>query len=230
MHDIFIFEFYQLSGIYFTLQDSLQNHLTPSMNNTCEIADSINTLSELRSALLCLNKDKFKHKNTVFCDGNINAKIMLIGEAPGFNEDLQGRPFCGASGKLLDKMLGAINLDRTRVYITNVFFWRPPNNRIPTPEEIQLCKPFVEKHIALIKPALIILVGASAVNALLDHTHGITKIRGQFTTYTNKYLDSPITAIAMFHPAYLLRQPQQKYLAWQDLQTIEKFLKENRIN
>ncbi|MDD9331489.1 MAG: uracil-DNA glycosylase [Wolbachia sp.] len=165
--------------------------------------------------------------NTVFSDGNQNAKIMLIGEAPGANEDLQGIPFCGASGILLDKMLNSIGLDRTKVYISNAVFWRPPGNRKPTDLELDMCRPFVERHIALVAPQILILVGGIACYSLLDNTKTISNLRGRFHTYTNQYLSNSITTAAIFHPAYLLRQPLQKRLAWEDLRKIREYLNNN---
>jgi len=168
--------------------------------------------------------------NTVFCDGQPDAEIMLIGEAPGAEEDAKGIPFCGASGKLLDNMISHIGLLREKnFYITNTLFWRPPGNRRPTPEELAICKPFVEKHIALIKPKLIILVGGTAVTSVLDSKQTITKIRGQFFDYTNQFLDDSIKTTAIFHPSYLLRSPGQKKNAWYDCLTIRKHIRDNNI-
>ena len=168
--------------------------------------------------------------NTVFCDGQPDAEIMLIGEAPGAEEDARGIPFCGASGQLLDKMLIHIGLSREKnFYITNTLFWRPPGNRRPTPEEINICRPFVEKHIALINPKLIILVGGTAVTSVLNNNQTITKIRGQFFDYTNQFLDGTIKTTAIFHPSYLLRSPGQKKSAWHDCLTIRKHIRENSI-
>lgn len=161
--------------------------------------------------------------NTVFADGIESAEIMLIGEAPGATEDERGIPFCGESGKLLDNMLATIGISRTKnAYITNTIFWRPPANRKPTDHEISVCKPFVEKHIALIKPKLIILVGSTATTSLLGKNQGITFIRQNDYPYTNQYLTDAITTTAIFHPAYLLRQPMQKKVTWFDLLKIKE--------
>ncbi|QKX02124.1 uracil-DNA glycosylase [Wolbachia endosymbiont of Dirofilaria (Dirofilaria) immitis] len=194
-----------------------------------KLASKCNSVSELRSVVTSFEGCEIKKTatNTVFSDGNPSAKIMLIGEAPGVNEDLQGIPFCGASGMLLDKMLSAINLDRTRVYISNVIFWRPPGNRKPTNLELDICRPFVEKHIVLVSPQILILVGGIACYSLLDNTKTISTLRGRFYNYTNQYLFHSITAVAIFHPAYLLRQPAQKRLAWEDLKKIRKYLDDN---
>ena len=168
--------------------------------------------------------------NTVIFDGNINAKIMLVGEAPGEQEDINGRPFCGRSGKLLDRMFEAIDLSRSDLYITNTVFWRPPGNRKPTIEETEICKPFVEKNIAIIKPKLLILVGGVATETMLKTGMSISKMRGKFFKYTNRYLQDSIDVTPIFHPAYLLRQPAQKKIAWEDLQNIRKFIDGNLPN
>lgn len=191
-----------------------------------KLASKCSNVDELRSVVDSFEGCEIKKTatNTVFSDGNSNAKIMLVGEAPGANEDLKGIPFCGASGMLLDKMLGAINLDRTKVYISNTVFWRPPGNRKPTDLELDMCRPFVEKHIALISPQILILVGGIACYSLLDNTKTISALRGRFHTYTNQYLSNSITTSAIFHPAYLLRQPAQKRLAWEDLKKIREHL------
>ncbi|WCR58149.1 uracil-DNA glycosylase [Wolbachia endosymbiont of Ctenocephalides felis wCfeJ] len=197
-----------------------------------KLASKCNSVDELRSAVKSFEGCEIKKTatNTVFSDGNPNAKIMLVGEAPGANEDLQGIPFCGASGILLDKMLGAINLDRTKVYISNTVFWRPPGNRKPADLELDMCRPFVEKHIALVSPQILILVGGIACYSLLDSTKTISALRGRFHTYTNQYLPHSITTAAIFHPAYLLRQPAQKRLAWEDLKKIREYLNNNCTN
>ncbi|MHC3897533.1 UNVERIFIED_CONTAM: uracil-DNA glycosylase [Wolbachia endosymbiont of Nasonia longicornis] len=191
-----------------------------------KLASECGSVDELRSAVKSFEGCEIKKTatNTVFSDGNPNAKIMLVGEAPGANEDLKGIPFCGASGMLLDKMLSAISLDRTKVYISNTVFWRPPGNRKPTDLELDMCRPFVEKHIALILPQILIFVGGIACYSLLDNTKTISNLRGRFHTYTNQYLSHSITTAAIFHPAYLLRQPAQKRLAWEDLKKIREYL------
>lgn len=195
--------------------------------NTRNIAESCNTVSELRKAVenfkeLSISKTA---TNTVFADGNPEADVMLVGEAPGAEEDAQGIPFCGASGQLLNQMLSYIGLTREKnFYITNTVFWRPPGNRRPTPEELATCLPFVEKHIALVKPKLIILVGGTAISSLLETNEGITKMRGNFYDYTNCYISDPIKTTAIFHPSYLLRSPGQKKWAWKDLLMIQEHI------
>lgn len=166
--------------------------------------------------------------NLVFADGNPAAKVMLVGEAPGADEDRLGLPFVGVSGQLLDRMMAAIGLDRTSFYITNVCFWRPPGNRKPTDTELAAQKPFVERHIELVAPQVLVLVGAAAAQGLLGTTEGITRLRGRWFQYRpgNGEEDGPtIPALPIFHPAYLLRQPAQKRETWRDLLK----LKESRL-
>lgn len=191
-----------------------------------ELADAAATVAELREAVMRFDGCSLKKTagKTVFADGNPDVGVMLIGEAPGAEEDRQGIPFCGASGKLLDKMFACIGLPREKLYISNSVFWRPPGNRTPTPEEIAICRPFVEKHIALIRPRVLVLVGASAAKALLQTDMGITKLRGKTYPYANPYLSTPVTAFVTFHPSFLLRQSAQKRLSWHDLLAIEAFL------
>lgn len=198
-----------------------------SLSLSRKLADGVSTLDELRQIVMKFEGCDLKKfaTNTVFADGKNDAKIMLIGEAPGASEDQQGIPFCGESGKLLDNMLACVNISRDRnAYITNTIFWRPPANRLPTEEEINICRPFVEKHIALINPSLIILVGNTAATSLLGKNAGVSKIRQEYCTYSNKYIEKPIVTTAIFHPAYLLRQPMQKKATWYDLIKIEQHL------
>ena len=188
------------------------------------IAEKCTTLETLKQALSNFELCDLKKTatNTVFADGNPDSKIMLIGEAPGANEDLYGIPFCGESGKLLDHILKSIGLDRSSVYISNTIFWRPPANRRPTIEEMQICKPFVEKHISLIEPKLLLLVGSTAVSALLDNQEPMSRLRNREFKYDNQYLKSSIATRAIFHPSYLLRQPSQKKLVWNDMLRIKR--------
>lgn len=194
-----------------------------------KLADKCNTLAELRSVVenfKGLSIKKTAH-NTVFSDGNPEAEVMAVGEAPGASEDEQGIPFCGMSGKLLDQILLSIGLSReNNLYITNSVFWRPPGNRRPTEEENAVCLPFLEKHIALIKPKLILLVGSISASALLNSNETISRLRSKFYQYKNKYIQDPIPTAVIFHPSYLLRQPLQKKTVWFDLLKIkETFLK-----
>ncbi len=184
---------------------------------------SLGTLADLRRALEqftgCALKDTAT--TTVFSDGNPKARVMVIGEAPGADEDLQGKPFVGLSGQLLDKMLAAIGLTRETVYISNIVPWRPPGNRQPSSSEIALCLPFIQKHISLIAPEVILVVGGVAAKSLLGRTEGITRLRGLWTDHTSPYLESSIPVLATFHPAYLLRSPGQKREAWKDMRILK---------
>jgi uracil-DNA glycosylase family 4 len=155
--------------------------------------------------------------NTVFVDGNTAARVMIIGEAPGADEDRIGRPFVGRSGQLLDRMLAAIGLDRASVQITNAIYWRPPGNRKPTAAEIAACLPFVLRHIALARPLVLVLAGGTAANALLPVSLGITRLRGRWFDLAVPGLDRPVPTLAMFHPSFLLRAPERKREAWRDL-------------
>jgi uracil-DNA glycosylase family 4 len=166
--------------------------------------------------------------NTVFADGNPSSKIMVIGEAPGNHEDLRGIPFCGDSGEVLTAMFKAINLTRDKdYYITNVIFWRPPGNRRPTEEELAICRPFVERHLQLFNPKVIILVGATAMNAIINNSETISKIRGQFIDFSPQFLSNKTKIFTIFHPSFLMRQPAKKRLAWLDMLNLQKFIKNN---
>ena len=182
-----------------------------------ELASKADTLEALREALGAFNGCNLKltAKNLVFADGNPEARIMLVGEAPGRDEDIQGLPFVGRSGQLLDRMLAAIGLDRTKVYITNVLPWRPPGNRTPTPAEVEICRPFIERHIELVAPDMLVAVGGSSAKMLFQTTTGILSLRGKWQKY--KTGEREVDALATLHPAYLLRQPAQKRLVWHDL-------------
>ena len=196
------------------------------------LASKAKNLQELKAILEDFDGCELKQfaKNTVFADGISSSKVMLIGEAPGASEDEQGIPFCGQSGLLLDKMIESIDLSRTKnAYITNTVFWRPPANRRPTQEEIDICRPFVEKHIALVNPSLIILVGATAATSLLGKHDGISNIRKNAYQYQNEYMEKSVKMMSIFHPAYLLRQPMQKKTTWFDLIGIKSYLRENKI-
>ena len=161
---------------------------------------------------------KKKAKNLVFCDGNPKSKIMLVGEAPGASEDQEGLPFVGRAGLLLDKMLAAINLDRNKVYISNIVNYRPPENRRPTDEEIKRYLPFIAKHIEIINPKILVLLGSTAMNALIGNDIVISKMRGKWIE--KKFGSCKVSVIVTFHPAFLMRQPAQKKLAWIDLKMI----------
>jgi DNA polymerase len=164
--------------------------------------------------------------NTVFVDGDPAAPVMIVGEAPGADEDRIGRPFVGRAGQLLDRMLAAIGLDRTGVQITNVIYWRPPGNRKPTAAEIASCLPFVFRHIALSRPKVLVLAGSTAANTLLPTTEGITRLRGRWFDLAVPGLDVPLPTLPMFHPAFLLRTPERKRETWRDLLALKARLDE----
>ena len=182
--------------------------------------DKAENLKKLKKTIVSLNNCDLKKqaKNIVFSDGNPNSKIMLIGEAPGANEDEEGLPFVGRAGVLLDKMLAAINLDRKKVYISNIVNYRPPNNRKPTEEEINRYLPFITKHIEIINPKILVLLGSTAMNALIGNEVVISKIRGKWIE--KKFGNCKTSVIITFHPAFLMRQPAQKKMAWIDLKMI----------
>ena len=193
-----------------------------SIASAMSLAAAATSLVELKAALEgfdgCALKKNCTH--TVFADGNPASRIMFIGEAPGAEEDRQGLPFVGRAGKLLDKMMASIHLDRSSAYITNVINWRPPQNRDPSPEEAAMCLPFLRRHIELMNPGIIILLGAVAARHVLGFSEGIIKLRGRWLEY--RVNDVMIPVMATLHPAYLLRQPSHKKLAWRDLQAAEK--------
>ena len=213
----------------------LQNNPNPRYHNQNDKKDinkiisknniqDINTLDALEQFIVNFDKCALKQQATqaVFADGNPSAKIMLIGEAPGADEDRLGKPFVGRAGQLLDKMLAAIKLDRKSVYITNVVPWRPPSNREPNSEEILQCLPFIQKHIEIVKPSILVLLGGTAAKAILATNHGITKLRGTWHSYNSPTLNHPIPTRAIFHPAFLIRSPARKKEAWEDLLEIQK--------
>jgi uracil-DNA glycosylase len=189
-----------------------------------EAARTAPTLEDLRALLESFEGCALKSTATrlVFADGSPQARIMFVGEAPGREEDLEGLPFVGRSGKLLDRMLGAIGLDRTNAYIANVIPWRPPGNRTPTPQETQICLPFIQRQIELVNPEVLVTLGNPSTQTLLGKREGIMKTRGKWFDYDTG--TRVIRAMATFHPAYLLRSPSYKRLAWQDLRAIAKAL------
>ena len=193
-----------------------------SIGTAQSLARAATTLAELKAALEgfdgCALKRTATH--TVFADGNPASRIMFIGEAPGRDEDRIGLPFVGRAGKLLDKMLEAIRLDRTSAYITNVLNWRPPENRDPSPEEAAMCLPFLRRHIELVNPGIIVLLGAVAARHVMGFSEGIMKLRGRWLEY--RVGDHMVPVMPTLHPAYLLRQPAHKKLAWRDLQAAEQ--------
>lgn len=189
-----------------------------------EAARSAESLDALRTILDGFDGCPLKRTATrlVFADGNPQARIMFVGEAPGRDEDVQGLPFVGRSGRLLDLMMAAIGLDRTSAYIANVIPWRPPGNRTPTPQETAICLPFIRRQIELADPDILVCLGGPSAQTLLGTKEGITKMRGQTVSYDTGR--RTIEALATFHPAYLLRTPLGKRLVWRDLLAIEAML------
>ena len=184
--------------------------------------DKAENLEKLKSSILNIKNCSLKKKatNIVFADGNPKSKIMLIGEGPGSNEDQEGLPFVGRAGALLDKMLASINLDRKNVYITNVVNYRPPENRRPTEEEIAKYLPYLKKHIETINPKILVLLGSTALNALIGNEDVISKARGKWIE--KQFGECKTSVIVTFHPAFLIRQPAQKKMAWIDLKMIRE--------
>ena len=224
-------EFIVNSGVNYFLQDSprnwfenekkteLLNHNINAGDKKKKIDDVIKDIKDHKSNL------QKTAKNLVVYDGNLNAKVMLIGEAPGRDEDQQGIPFVGRAGQLLNKMLLAINLQREDVYITNVVNWRPPDNRTPNDEEILEFLPFLQRQIDIVKPKFIFLLGGVAAKAILSTPLALGKLRGKWHEYKSLNLDGSIPTIASYHPAFLLRSPQYKKHSWEDLQMLQEKLK-----
>ncbi len=189
-----------------------------------EAAASAETLDALRATLETFEgcNLRFTATNLVFADGNPEGRVMFVGEAPGMEEDLQGLPFVGRSGQLLDRMIHAIGLDRSSAYIANAVPWRPPGNRTPTPQETEICRPFIERQIALADPDFLVILGAAAAKQLFKTNEGIMRLRGKWRDYDTGL--RTIRAMPTLHPAYLLRQPLQKKLAWRDLLSLKAAL------
>jgi DNA polymerase len=192
------------------------------------VARGATTIAELEEAVRAFEGCALKRtaKNTVFADGVAGAPVMIVGEAPGADEDRLGKPFVGVSGQLMDRMFAAIGMSRERdLYITNILFWRPPGNRTPTLSEQAICLAFTRRHIELARPKIVVLAGGTAVKAVLSTTEGITRLRGKWTNLT---LDdgSEVPALPTFHPAYLLRTPASKRQSWADLLSLDKRLRD----
>lgn len=198
------------------------------------LAQSANSLQELEAAIRNFDGLSIKKTatNLVFSDGSPKARVMIIGEAPGGDEDAQGKPFVGVSGQLLDKMLAAIGLNRhaedpsKAVYIANILNWRPPGNRTPSVSEIEISLPFIERHIALVKPEFVLFMGGVSAKALLNTDQGITKLRGNWRNYVpiTETGGTSIPCLPSFHPSFLLRTPLQKRAAWQDMLSLAERL------
>ncbi len=201
-----------------------------SVKTAVELAAAANSIEDLRAALEDFDGCGLKKTatNLVFVDGNADARLLFIGEGPGAEEDRQGLPFVGPSGRLLDKMLVSIGLQRPDVLISNTVFWRPPGNRTPTPQETATCMPFIERLIELVDPDVLVPLGGPAAKSLLGETQGIGRLRGKWFSFETPRMSHPIPATPMFHPAYLLRTPIQKRAAWNDLRLIRKKLNEAR--
>jgi len=189
------------------------------------LAAQARTLAELEAALAGFDGCSLKvtAKNLCFYRGAPQARLMLIGEAPGRDEDLQGKPFVGRAGQLLDRMLAAIGLSEESVHITNIVYWRPPGNRTPTPQEAQVCRPFLERQVELVAPDIVVLLGGAAAKHIFDVPEGIMRVRGKFRDVVIGSLR--VRALATLHPAYLLRTPAAKRLAWRDLLTLKAALR-----
>lgn len=187
------------------------------------------TLDELRQQMAEFEGCNLKStaKNLVFADGNPAADVMLVGEAPGRDEDLEGLPFVGRSGQLLDRMLAAIGLDRQSVYIANVIPWRPPGNRTPTPQETEICRPFIERQVELVAPRILVTLGGPSAKTLLGSTEGVLRLRGTWKTHLTT-AGVTIPAMPTLHPAYLLRNPAHKKLAWRDFLEVKAKLRSIR--
>ena len=223
-----LIEYYNLNGYNLLLNN------TPLKRNNNNSPQSfgeakLRKLEKLKKDIRLIKNCELKKSatNLVFADGNINSKIMIIGEGPGANEDKEGKPFVGRAGKLLDKMLASIKLDRTKVYITNVVNYRPPENRKPTEEEIASYLPYLTKHIEIINPKILLLLGSTALNTIIGNLEVISKARGKWIKKNIGKCSALI--IASFHPAFLMRQPDQKKMAWIALKMIREKIKELKI-
>ncbi len=215
------------SGISFFLKNEPNNfYKNKTIENKEKLfndVDEIVTLKDLEIFIKNSSNCKLKElsNSTVFSDGNAKSKIMLIGEAPGAEEDKLGKPFVGAAGQLLNKMLSAINLNRKDVYITNVVPWRPPNNRTPTNDEIIQCLPFIQRHIEIVSPKFILLLGATAAKSILNTNLSITKLRNKWHEYKTINNNKIFECLVTYHPAFLLRSPQNKKESWDDLKKLK---------
>lgn len=193
-----------------------------------ELASRAATLDELREAMAAFEGCNLRHtaKSLVFADGNPAAALMLVGEAPGRDEDIEGRPFVGRSGQLLDRILAAIGLDRSAAYIANVIPWRPPGNRTPTPQETEICRPFIERQIELAAPKVLVSLGGPSAKVLIGTTEGIMKLRGGWRVHRTA-AGREIPLMPTLHPAYLLRNPAHKRLAWRDFLEVKARLRQS---
>ena len=227
-------EFIKNSGVNYFLQDTPRNWFESEQNSSFGLLKDVNNdkllkIQQIVEKIKVLDTQlKNKAKNLVVYDGSIDAKVMFIGEAPGRDEDIQGLPFVGKAGQLLNKMLAAINLKREEVYITNVVNWRPPDNRTPTDDEILQFLPFLQEQIDVINPDYIFLLGGVAAKAILSTPLALGKLRGTWHEYQSLQLNKTVYTIASYHPAFLLRSPQYKKASWEDLKMLQKKLNEKK--
>ena len=230
-HSLALLNYYKSFGVETHIQNTPRIRLKNYLCSENQKKTSKYKLKKLKEKIINLDCElKLKAKNFVFYDGVLISDIMIIGEAPGYEEDRIGKPFVGAAGKKLDEMINAIELDRKKnVYITNIIPWRPPNNRTPTDNEINFFLPYVEEHISIIKPKILLLFGNVASKSILDLNEGITKNHGKWFNYKNRFLKKKIFATCIFHPSYLLRSPNKKKLAWEDLKKVKEKIKNLKI-
>ena len=228
-------EFLIQSGVHTFLKET-PNNLLKNKEIHKELSEQksikiLGEITEIKDLIPLISSHKSSLKNTakklVLFDGNIKSNLMIIGEAPGQEEDEQGIPFVGRAGQLLNKMLSAIKLDRKEVYVTNVVPWRPPQNRTPTDEEILDFLPFLQRQIEIIKPTFIYLLGTTAAKAILSTPLSLGKLRGKWHEYKTINMNASVNVLVSYHPAYLLRSPNYKKEAWSDLQMLQKKLNEN---
>ena len=219
-----LIEYYNLINANFLLSKNPINRTEKNLIDS-RFSTKVERLNKLKKKVQFIKNCDLKKNatNIVFSDGYINSKIMIIGEGPGANEDMEGKPFVGRAGKLLDKMLESIQLDRTKVYISNVVNYRPPENRKPTDIEIERYLPFLKSHIEIISPKILFLLGSTALKAIIENDIVISKARGKWMQ--KEIGRTKLWVIASFHPAFLMRQPEQKKLAWIDLKMIRDKLK-----
>ena len=216
-----LIEYYNLINANFLLSNSPINR-TNGNSASVFTGTKLEKLNKLKKKIQLIKNCNLKKNatNLVFADGNINSKIMIIGEGPGANEDAEGKPFVGRAGKLLDKMLAAIELNRTKVYISNVVNYRPPANRKPTEVEIERYLPYLKNHIEIINPKILLILGSTALNTIIGNEVIISKARGKW--FQKEIGTAKPWIIASFHPAFLMRQPEQKKLAWADLKMLRE--------
>lgn len=210
-----------------TKTDPAEVDSNQQIKSALEMAAACETVEDLRGALAAFEGCALKKTatNLVLADGPEDAALMFVGEAPGAEEDRQGVPFVGPSGKLLNAMLQSIGMSRDEVIISNTVFWRPPGNRTPTAQESAVCRPFIERLVEIVSPQVLVCVGAPSAHALLGETQGISRLRGKWFSFQTPRLSHPIDATALFHPAYLLRTPIKKRDAWNDVRMISRRLK-----